>query len=114
MEAGKVVHLKKFPKGRRLKLFSIVKFAQCTDYAVTNDYTQDSVNATREESAICWKIEQFHWGAKQAISLESSQRCSQHARHNSIAYSMFVWIRLNQIIQQTQKNAYQIKAGVTG
>ena len=57
LETGKMVPLKKFPKGHQLKLFRIVLSSQRTDYVVTNDPTQDSADATREESAIRWKIE---------------------------------------------------------
>jgi len=111
-ETGKMVHLKKFPKGHQLKLFRIALSTQRTDYVVTNDLSQDSADATREESAIRWKIEQFHREAKQVTGLESSQCRSQRAQRNHIACAMLVWVRLNQIAQQTQKNVYQIKQGL--
>jgi hypothetical protein len=112
LEQGKMVHLKKFPKGHQVKLFRIVLSTQRTDYVVTNDLSQDSTDATREESAIRWKIEQFHREAKQVTGLESSQCRSQRAQRNHIACAMFVWVRLNQIAQQTQNNVYQIKQGL--
>lgn len=112
MEMGKTVHLKKFPKGHQLKLFRIAVSTQRTDYVVTNDHSQDSADATREKSAIRWKIEQFHREAKQVTGLESSQCRSQRAQRNHIACAMLVWVRLNQIAQQTQKNVYQIKQGL--
>ena len=37
METGKMVHLKKFPKGHQVKLFRIALSTQRTDYVVTND-----------------------------------------------------------------------------
>jgi hypothetical protein len=112
METGKVVHLKKFPKGHQLKLFRIAVSTQRTDYVVTNDHAQDSADDTREKSAIRWKIEQFHREAKQVTGLESSQCRSQRAQRNHIACALLVWVRLNQIAQQTQKNVYQIKQGL--
>jgi hypothetical protein len=112
LAAGKQVHLKKFPKGHQLKLFRIVLSSQRTDYVVTNDPSQDSADATREESAIRWKIEQFHREAKNVSGLESSQSRSQRAQRNHIACAMLVWVRLNQVAQQTQKTVYQLKQGL--
>lgn len=112
LETGKMVHLKKFPNGHQLKLFRIALSTQRTDYVVTNDHSQVSADATREESAIRWKIEQFHREAKQVTGLESSQCRSQRAQRNHIACAMLVWVRLNQLAQRTQKNVYQIKQGL--
>ncbi|MEZ4644285.1 MAG: transposase [Chloroflexota bacterium] len=112
LATGKMVHLKKFPKGHQLKLFRIVLSSQRTDYVVTNDPTQDSTDATREESAIRWKIEQFHREAKNVTGLESSQCRSQRAQRNHIACAMLVWVRFNQLAQQTQETVYQLKQGL--
>ena len=106
---GKMVHLKKFPKGHQLKLFRIALSTQRTEYVVTNDHSQDSSAATREESAIRWKIEQFHREAKQVTGVESCQCRSQRAQRNHIACAMLVWVRFNQIAQDMHTNVYQIK-----
>jgi hypothetical protein len=112
LASGKTVHVKRFPKGHQLKLFRLVLSTQLTDCVVTNDHSQDSTDATREESAIRWKIEQFHREAKQVTGLESSQCRSQRAQRNHIACAMLVWVRLNQLAQQTQTNVYQLKQGL--
>lgn len=112
MKTGKMVHLKKFPKGHQLKLFRIVLSSQRTDYVVTNDFSQDSADATQEEIAIRWKIEQFHREAKQVTGLESSQCRSQRAQRNPIACALLVWVRLNKLAQQTRTNVYPIKHGL--
>jgi hypothetical protein len=112
IEAGKTVHLKKFPKGHQLKLFRIELSTQRTEYVVTNDHSQDSSDATRQESAIRWKIEQFHREVKQVTGLESCQCRSQRAQRNHIACAMLVWVRLNQFAQDAQTNVYQIKQGL--
>lgn len=111
-ESGKMVHLKKFPKGHQVKLFRIVLSTQRTDYVVTNDLSQDSTDATREESAIRWKIEQFHREAKQVTGLESCQCRSQRAQRNHIACAMLVWVRLNELAQEAQTTIYQLKQGL--
>jgi len=112
IETGKMVHLKKFPKGHQVKLFRIELSTQRTEYVVTNDHSQDSADAARKESAIRWKIEQFHREAKQVTGLESCQCRLQRAQRNHIACAMLVWVRLNQISQVTQTNVYHIKQGL--
>ncbi|MAU00381.1 MAG: transposase [Anaerolineaceae bacterium] len=112
LEKGKMVHLKKFPKGHQVKLFRIALSTQRTDYVVTNDLSQDSADATREESAIRWKIEQFHREAKQVTGLESCQCRSQRAQRNHIACAMLVWVRLNELAQEAQTTIYQLKQGL--
>lgn len=79
---------------------------------VTNDLSQDSANDTQEECAIRWNIEQFHRELKQTTGLEFCQCCSQRAQRNHIACAMMVWIRFNQLAQQTKKNIYQLKRGL--
>ncbi len=112
IEAGKMVHLKKFPKGHQVKLFRIAVSTHRTEHVVTNDHSQDSSGATGIESAIRWKIEQFHREAKQLTGLEASQCRSQRAQRNHIACAMLVWVRLNQIAQDAHTNVYQIKQGL--
>ena len=112
VESGKMVHLKKFPKGHQVKLFRLVLSTQRTEYVVTNDHSQDSADATRQESAIRWNIEQFHREAKQTTGLESCQCRSQRAQRNHIACALLVWVRLNELAQATQTTIYQLKQGL--
>jgi hypothetical protein len=112
LQTGKLVHLKKFPKGHLLKLFRLVVSTHRTDYVVTNDLSQDSTDDTRDQSAIRWKIEQFHREAKQVTGLEACQCRSQRAQRNHIACAMLVWVRLNQIAQATSDSIYLLKQGL--
>ena len=106
---GKMVHVKGLPKGHQLKLFRIALSTRRTEYVVTNDHSQDSADATRQESAIRWKIEQFHREAKQVTGLEACQCRKQRAQRNHIACSMLVWVRLNQVAQHAKTNIYRLK-----
>lgn len=112
LDQGKLVHLKKFPKGHQLKLFRIALSSQRTDYVVTNDKTQDSAADTRKESAIRWKVEQLHREAKQVTGMEECQCRKQRAQRNHIACAMLVWVRLTQIAQATSSNVYRLKQGL--
>jgi hypothetical protein len=109
LATGKVVHLKKFPKGHQVKLFRIALSTQRMEYVVTNDLAQDSTDATRAESAIRWKIEQFHREAKQTTGLEACQCRCQRAQRNHIACAMLVWVCLNAFAQAAQTTIYQLK-----
>lgn len=111
-QQGKLVHLRKFPKGHQLKLFRLVLSSQRTEYVVTNDLSQDSADATRQESAIRWKIEQFHREAKQVTGLEACQCRLQRIQRNHIACAMLVWLRLNQLAQDMSTTIYQLKQGL--
>ena len=68
---GKLIHIKDFPKGHRVKLFRLVLSTKRIDYVVTNDMAQDSAQAAKEKRGLSWKIEQFHREAKQVTGVEN-------------------------------------------
>ena len=70
LETGKMIHIKKFPAVHQVKLFRLAASTHRTDHIVTNDLSQNNAQATKEESALRWKIEQFHREAKQVTGLE--------------------------------------------
>lgn len=72
MEQGKLIHIKDFPKGHRVKAFRLVLSSKRTDYLVTNDLEQNSPQAAQENRNLCWKIEQFHREAKQVVAEHNS------------------------------------------
>lgn len=94
-----------------MKLFRRVVSTHRTAYIVTNDHSQNSSDATHQQSAIRWKVEQFHREAKQ-VTVESCQCRSQRAQRNHIACAMLVWVRLTQLAQDMQMNIYQLKQGL--
>lgn len=106
---GKIVHIKKFPKEHQVKLFRIATTSTRTDYIITNDETQDSAKATKEECGVRWKIEQFHREIKQVTGLRGCQCRKQRAQRNHIACAMLVWVRMSEIAQSAQTTIYQIK-----
>jgi len=112
LSTGQFVHLKQFPKGHQVKLFRIVLSTQRTEYVVTNDITQDSASATREETRIRWKIEEFHRQLKQISGIEACQCRKQRAQRNHVLCAMLVWVRLTQVAQQRHTNVYQLKQGL--
>jgi Transposase DDE domain len=111
-QQSKRVHVKDFPKGHRLKLFRLVLSTQRTDYVVTNDLTQNSVDAVQEVCAIRWKIEQFHRESKQLTGLEACQCRLARLQRNHIACARLVWARLKQYAHATQQTIYQAKYGL--
>ena len=65
IEQGKVIKIKGFPAQKKVKLFRVTVSPHRTEYVVTNDLSQDSTQATRDECRVRWKIEQFHRELKQ-------------------------------------------------
>ena len=108
---GKIVHLKNFPKGHRVKLFRLVVSTDRTDYIVTGDVDQDSASDTQKVCAVRWKIEQFHREAKQVTGIEGCQCRSGRIQRNHIGCAMLVWVRLKEMAQQTGQTIYQVKFG---
>ena len=94
---GKLVHIKNFPKGHRVKLFRLAFSSKRTIYVVTNDLSQDSAEATDETCPIHWKIERFHRETKQVTGLEKCQYRQQRAQRNHIGCAILVWVKLNKV-----------------
>jgi len=106
---GKFVHLKGFPKGHQMKLFRLLLSTERTDYVVTNELTQDSVEAVQEASGFRWKIEQFHRETKQVTGIEACQCRKERIQRNHIGCAVLVWVRLKQLAYQTGQTVYTIK-----
>lgn len=106
---GKVIHLKKMPKGHRMKLFRLVLSNERTDYVITNDISQDSADVAKTKCGIRWKIEQFHREAKQVTGLEGCQCRVARALRNHIACSFLVWAQLKRLATRLATNVYQLK-----
>jgi hypothetical protein len=112
-KAGKPVHLKKMPKGHRVKLFRLVLLSERTDYVITNAMTQDDSDVVKQHCgpwrAKDWRIEQFHREAKQVTGLEGCQCRLSRALRNHIACSFLVWAHLKRLAQQLDTNVYRLK-----
>jgi IS4 transposase len=106
---GKRVHLKGFPKGHQLKLFRLLLSPKRTDYVVTNDLAQDSVEAVQEACSIRWKIEEFHRETKQVTGIEACQCRTERIQRNHIGCAILVWVRLKHLAYQTGQTLYKIK-----
>jgi len=109
---GKLVHLKDFPKGHRLRLFRLVLSAERTEYIVTNEMSQNDTDGAQQECAVRWKIEQLHREAKGTTGLESCQCRTARSQRNHIACALLVWVRLKALALQTGKTIYQLKRGL--
>ena len=109
---GKLIHIKDFPNGHRVKLFRLVHSTKRTDYVVTNDIAQDSAQAAKEKRGLSWKIKQFHREAKQVTGVENCQCRKQRAQRNHIGCAILVWMRLDRLARQTGQTIYQLKFGL--
>ena len=109
---GKTIHLKKMPKGHRVKLFRLALSNERTDYVITNDMSQDNSDVVKYHCGVRWKIEQFHREAKQVTGLEGCQCRMTRALRNHIACSFLVWAHLKRLATQRSSNVYQLKFGL--
>lgn len=101
--------LRYLPAHRPVQLFRIVVSTGKTEYFVTNDVTLKTTDDTRKESAIRWKIEEFHRELKQLTGIEKCQARKNRAQRNHIAMSMLVWIQLKTRAWATNQTIYRVK-----
>jgi hypothetical protein len=108
-QEGKIIHLKKMPKGHRMKLFRLALSNERTDYIVTNDITQNDSDVVKQHCGVRWKIEQFHREAKQVTGLEGCQCRLSRALRNHIACAFLVWVHLKRVAKERDTNVYRLK-----
>ncbi len=104
---GKTVNLKGLDL--TLKLFQIVLATGKTELIVTNDLTQNSTDDCQKETAIRWKIEQFHREEKQVTGIGKCECRINRSQRNHISIAMLVWVRLKEIASRLKITIYQVK-----
>jgi hypothetical protein len=109
---GKSIKVKKFPKNYKVNLFRVVVSTDKTEYVITNDMTQDSTEGCRKETAIRWKIEQFHREAKQVTGIEKNQCRTNRSQRNHICLAIQVWVFLSEKAHTLGTTIYQVKRGL--
>jgi len=109
---GKLIKIKGFPKDYKVKLFRVSVSTHRTDWVVTNDPSQDSLDATQEVCGMRCKIEQFHREIKQLTGIEKNQCRKARIQRNHIACAMLVWICLADLARKTRQTIYRIKHGL--
>ena len=106
---GKLVHIRKFPKGHQVKLFRIASTSGRTEYIVTNDLSQSDAGATRQTCRLRWKIEQLHRELKQTTGIGKCQSRLHRAQRNHIACCLWVWMSLTCAARAARQTIYQLK-----
>jgi len=101
--------LKGLPAKRLVNLFRIVISSDKTDFIITNDESLINSDDARKESAIRWKIEEFHRELKQLTGIEKCQARKQRSQRNHIAVSMLVWVQLKTQAWKEKRTIYQVK-----
>ncbi|MGI9174975.1 MAG: IS701 family transposase [Rhodothermales bacterium] len=106
---GRLVHLKKMPKGHRVKLFRLALSSERTEYVVTNDVAQSSAEAARDECGVRWKIEQLHREVKQTTGIARCQCRTERIQRNHIGCALLVWVRLKAVAHDLSTTVYALK-----
>jgi len=112
LRLGKTIKIKGFPKDQKVKLFQVVASDSRTDWAITNDLSQNSPGDTQKACAIRWEIEQFHGDLKQVTWVEKCQCRKARVQRNHIACAVLVWIKLTELARASMITIYRIKAGL--
>jgi hypothetical protein len=73
-EAGKTIHLKKMPKGHRMKLFPLALSTERTDYVITNDLTQVNSDVAKQHCCVDQPAQTDCW-ERGGASLNSTDGC---------------------------------------
>lgn len=108
-QSGYHGRLKGLPIKRLLKLFRIVVATDKTEYVVTNDVSIMTTDDAQKESAIRWKIEEFHRELKQLTGIERCQARKNRSQRNHIAMCMLAWLQLKTTAWALNKTIYQVK-----
>jgi hypothetical protein len=111
-QCGKLLKLKEFPGGLKVKLFRVVVSNNRTDWVVTNDIDQASTENTHKICQIRWKIEQYHREVKQALGIEKCQCRSGRAQRNHIGCVILAWHSLTAFAKRLNTNIYRIKSAM--
>ena len=108
-EQGKLIKVNEFPGAFKVKLFRVANSTNRTEWIVTNDIEQASIDDTRGICAIRWKIEQYHREVKQTLGIEKCQCRSARAQRNHIGCVILAWNHLTTIARRFGGNIYSIK-----
>jgi len=106
---GKIVKVRGFPKDYKMKLFRVIVSTDKTEYVITNDFIQDSTEGCQKETAIRWKIEQFHRETKQVTGIEKNQCRTNRSQRNHICLAIQVWIFLSEKAHVHKTTVYDMK-----
>ena len=108
-ETGKLIKIHGFPGAMKVKLFRVAIDTHRTEWVVTNDLDQASIEETRKILAVRWKIEQYHREVKQTLGLEKCQCRSAKAQRNHIGCVILAWNYLSNLAEELKMNIYSIK-----
>ena len=112
LQKGKLIKINKFPDKLQVKLFSVAVSTNRTDYVVTNDLTQNSIDDVQNVYVIRWKIEEFHRELKQLTGVEKCQCRIGRIQRNHIACAIMVWNCLKKIANTLGETIYSVKKGL--
>jgi len=107
--SGKTIKISGFPKEHKVKLFRVAASGKRTDWVVTNDLAQCSMQEAQEACALRWKIEQFHRELKQLSGVEKCQYRKAGIQGNHITCAVLVCMQLAAIARKTYSTIYKIK-----
>ena len=110
--SGKPLKIKGFPRDHKVQCFRVAVSTHRTDLVVTNETAEITTEDAQQACGFRWKIEQLHREGKQVTGLEACQCRKARIQRNHIGCAFLVWVRLNELAQQTRQTIYQLKQGL--
>jgi hypothetical protein len=108
-QAGKTVKIHKFPMNMKVKLFRVPFSTERTDFIVTNDMTQPTLEGVQQANGRRWKVEQLHREEKQITGIARCQCRLNRSQRNHICCSVLVWVYFKNQAYQLARTVYQLK-----
>ncbi len=106
---GKLIKIHGFPGAIKVKLFRVAVTNTRTEWIVTNDVDQNSIDETKNICAERWKIEQYHREVKQTLGIEKCQCRSERAQRNHIGCVILAWNHITAYAREMMTNIYNLK-----
>jgi SRSO17 transposase len=106
---GKMVHIKEFPNGHKMRLFRIEVSTNRTDFVATNSLEREKKEEVRQVCAIRWKIEQSHRELKQLTGIEKCQSRKKESQKSHIGCAMLVLCAMKEYARKINTTVYQLK-----
>jgi DDE superfamily endonuclease len=100
------------PLMRMIECYEKIYYCPIKKNRLVNGLSQDLADATRDECAVRWKIEQLHRELKQVTGIEKCQCRKERIQRNHIGCAMLVWAALKRLAYKTGKTVYQLKQGL--
>lgn len=106
-QSGKFIKIKEL--NMDVKAYKVTVSTNRTDYVLTNDLGDLSVEQIQNKQKMRWNIESLHRETKQLTGIEQCQCRKAASQRTHIFCAMLVWNKIKETAYDTYISAYQVK-----